>query len=63
MVDRYTKIILTVIAANLTLMTLKSFNVVPSAEASRHTIQKVRICDLSNCAMVSRGGNLNVSVY
>ena len=51
MVDKYTKIILTIIAANLTLMTLQSFDLVPKAEASG--IQRVMICDVSNeCAYV-----------
>lgn len=62
MVDKYTKIILTIIAANLTLMTLKSFDLVQKAEAFGG-IQKVAICDARDdrfCAEVSSTRGLEV---
>ena len=54
MVDRYTKIILTIIAANLTITILHSLDVIPQANASA-IIQKVAICDFDEpqkCARI-----------
>ena len=51
MIDKYTKAVLTVIAVCLCLITAQNFNIVPSAQASDHNIQKVVICDLfGDCA-------------
>ena len=65
MIDRYTKAVLTVIAVCLCLITAKNFNIVPSAEASGHSIQKVAICDInfaSTCADVSKKRNLWIQI-
>ena len=54
MVDKYTKIVLTIIAANLTITTLQGLDLIPHANASA-IIQKVAICDFDNpekCARV-----------
>ena len=62
MVDRYTKVILTVIAANLTLMTLQGLDLIPQADAAGG-IQKVAICDYdrdNQCAIVTKFGNIGV---
>jgi len=61
MVDKYTKVILTIIAANLTLMTLQGLNIIPQANADGG-VQKVQICDNTGftCAFVQPtqgGGN------
>ena len=47
MVDKYTKVILTIIAANLTLMTLQGLDLIPQANANTG-IQKVVICSFIN---------------
>ena len=54
MIDRYTKTVLTVIAVCLCLITAQNFNIVPSAQASDHTVQKVQICNSkpNECAFV-----------
>ena len=58
MIDRYTKAVLTVIAVCLCLITAQNFNIVPSAETSGHSLQKVQICDdLGICARVVSGSN------
>lgn len=60
MIDKYTKAVLTVIAVCLCLITAQNFNIVPSAEASGHDIQKVAVCDIliGSCADVSQKGEL-----
>ena len=55
MIDRYTKAVLTVIAVCLCLITAQNFNFIPSAEASGHSIQKVQICDVRECARIFMG--------
>ena len=62
MVDKYTKIILTIIAANLTLMTLQGLDLIPQANANTG-IQKVAICDFEDpkyCADVTYNKGLFV---
>ena len=51
MIDKYTKAVLTVIAVCLCLITAQNFNFIQSAEAMGG-IQKVQICDTSECAYV-----------
>ena len=55
MIDRYTKAVLTVIAVCLCLITAQNFNIFPSAEASGHSMQKVQVCSLTDCALVLDG--------
>ena len=58
MVDRYTKIVLTIIAANLTVVTLQGLNLIPQAIAKDNGIQKVAVCQFDRpdrCAEVRRG--------
>ena len=64
MIDRYTKAVLTVIAVCLCLITAQNFNIVPSAEASSHSIQKVQICNWNGdrCAFVDSDDSLHVEV-
>jgi hypothetical protein len=65
MIDRYTKAVLTVIAVCLCLITAQNINIVPSAEASGHDVQKVAICSYlapKQCAAVSMG-KLSVAEY
>jgi hypothetical protein len=61
-VDTYTKFVLTVIAASLSVIALQHSGVVP-AFAESNTVQRVIICDAedpsdvhSGCAKVFRGG-------
>ena len=63
MIDRYTKAVLTVIAVCLCLITAQNFNIVPSAEASGHSIQKVAICAYNNPATCAYVGSGELSVY
>ena len=58
MVDRYTKIVLTIIAANLTVVTLQGLNLMPQAIAKDNGIQKVAICQFDvpdRCAYIRNG--------
>ena len=49
MVDRYTKVVLTVIAAALTVLAIQG--AVPQSQAYSHDMQKVQICDaVGDCA-------------
>jgi len=60
MVDRYTKVILTIIAANLTVVTLQGLDLIPQANAAGG-IQKTAICDFEypdSCARVDGWGLL-----
>ena len=57
MVDKYTKIVLTIIAANLTVVTLQGLDFIPQAIADTG-IKKVAICQFDRperCAEVRRG--------
>ena len=64
MIDKYTKTVLTVIAVCLCLITAQNFNIVPSAEASGHTVQQVEICNYngSRCAYVDSKNKLSVNL-
>jgi len=56
MTDFYTKTMLTVIAVALVAIAARGFDVVGSANASRHEVHKVVICDTDGeCAGVARG--------
>jgi hypothetical protein len=61
--DIYTKIVLTVIAVSLSVISLQNMGVVPAVIQQRQTVQKVVICSPASkdyCAEVS-GGYLQVS--
>ena len=62
MVDKYTKIILTIIAANLTLMTLQSFDLVPKAEALGAPPTRVALCDYGGDCLSFYKDSINVRV-
>ena len=62
MVDKYTKIILTVIAANLTLMTLQSFDLVPNAKAQGAIPTRVALCDYGGDCLSIYNNSINVRV-
>ena len=56
--DIYTKIVLTVIAVSLSVISLQNVGVVPAFAQQRQTIQKVLICSTARndyCAEVSDG--------
>lgn len=62
MTDNTIKILLGIIAINLTIQTVKDIGFFPIAYAQG--IQKVAICDdlyTSNCATISYGGSLQVN--
>tara|TARA_R110002110_G_scaffold205749_1_gene417929 strand:- start:419 stop:619 length:201 start_codon:yes stop_codon:yes gene_type:complete len=58
-IDRYTKVILTIIAACLSVLTLKEVGFIPVAYAQ--SIQRVVICDgvEPRCADVRRNGSID----
>ena len=63
MIDRYTKVLLTVIAVGVSINALQSLNLIKPALADGHGPTKVAICDPSSmqrCAKV-RGGALIIS--
>lgn len=51
-IDKYTKVILSIIAFNLTIMSVKAF--IPEVRAAMPEIQKVAICDIdtNRCARI-----------
>ena len=58
MIDRYTKVVLTVIAVAVSINALHSLNLVKPAIADGHGVTKVAICDPSSmqrCAKVLGG--------
>ena len=62
MIDRYTKAVLTVIAACLCLITVQMINIIPAAQASGDMVHKIVICDTSGtlCNRLTRNGSLNI---
>jgi hypothetical protein len=52
MTDRYTKTVLTIIAAALVVIVIQ--NIGGSLSAATNGIQKVQICDADNCASLFR---------
>ena len=57
--DRYTKVVLTIIAACLTVLTIKEVGIFPVAHAQ--SIQRVAVCDLvrSVCADIRPNGSVD----